>query len=99
MLQYQTDSRYVTILCLFLFIVVSEMGFGAGISNVCRGKPANQSVLLIKYKATLSGLQEAERLHKHFDGSNHGRQELLRITANKSSSGWQQHSDPRQELQ
>ncbi|KAG1369640.1 putative protein SUPPRESSOR OF GENE SILENCING 3 [Cocos nucifera] len=66
--------------------VIKKMGFRAGITNVCRGKPANQSMFLIKYKPTLSGLQEAERLHKHFNGSNHGRQELLRITANKRSS-------------
>lgn len=65
---------------------LKEMGFGAGITNVYCGKPGDQSVLLVKYKPTLSGLQESERLHKHFHGTNHGRQEFLQITANKSSS-------------
>lgn len=69
----------------FIIIVVSEMGFGAGITNVCSSKPAHQGVFLVKYKPTLSGLQEAERLHQYYDGNNHGRQDFLRITANKSS--------------
>ncbi|CDP06963.1 unnamed protein product [Coffea canephora] len=58
-----------------------EMGFGDK-TKVYRGKPANQSVLVVEFAGRLSGLQEAERLHKVYAGNDHGRAELLRINQN-----------------
>ncbi|XP_027106460.2 uncharacterized protein [Coffea arabica] len=58
-----------------------EMGFGDG-TKVYRGKPANQSVLVVEFAGRLSGLQEAERLHEVYAGNDHGRAELLRINQN-----------------
>lgn len=56
-------------------IPIAEMGFGEK-SKVCRGKPANQSIMVVKFSATFSGLQEAERLHSFYSKSKHGRTEF-----------------------
>ncbi|ONK57398.1 uncharacterized protein A4U43_C09F110 [Asparagus officinalis] len=58
------------------------MGFDAGKVRVCRGKPANQSVLVVKFSPTLSGLQEAERLHNFYADKNRGRQGFEELTSN-----------------
>lgn len=52
------------------------MGFTVGIKKVSRGKPANQSIMVVCYQPTLSGLLEAERLHQYFAENKHGRAEL-----------------------
>lgn len=52
------------------------MGFAVGIKKVSRGKPANQSIMVVCYQPTLSGLLEAERLHQYFAEIKHGRAEL-----------------------
>ncbi|GFZ20342.1 hypothetical protein Acr_28g0010470 [Actinidia rufa] len=62
-----------------------DMGFGAKI-KVCRGKPANQSIMVVKFNSTLSGLQEAEKLHKFYANNKHGRTEFQQINPNGSSS-------------
>ena len=62
------------------------MGFGAKI-KVCRGKPANQSIMVVKFNGTLSGLQEAEKLHKFYADNKHGRTEFQQINPSGSSSG------------
>ncbi|KAF8039561.1 hypothetical protein BT93_B1931 [Corymbia citriodora subsp. variegata] len=56
--------------------VLPEMGFAVGIKKVSRGKPANQSIMVVCYQPTLSGLLEAERLHQYFAENKHGRTEL-----------------------
>ncbi|XP_022731732.1 uncharacterized protein LOC111286169 [Durio zibethinus] len=61
-----------------------DMGFGRGISKVCRGKPANQSIMTVIFHGTFSGLQEAERLHNLYAENKHGRAEFRRM---KCSSG------------
>lgn len=66
------------------FIVSSESlkdylrdhGFQGGNAKVCHGKPANQSILVVTFSGTFSGLQEAERLHKFYAENKHGRAEL-----------------------
>lgn len=61
---------------------------------MCRGKPANQSILVVTFNATFSGLQEAERLHKLFAENKHGRVEFQKI----SSAGLRNSSNGKQEL-
>ncbi|XP_021279328.1 uncharacterized protein LOC110412979 [Herrania umbratica] len=56
-----------------------DMGFGRGISKVCRGKPANQSIMTVIFHGTFSGLKEAERLHKLYAENKHGRAEFQQI--------------------
>lgn len=61
------------------------MGFKS-ILKVCNGKPANQSVMLVKFNGTLSGLREAERFHKSYVKSKHGRAELKQLKSESGSS-------------
>ncbi|KAK5818458.1 uncharacterized protein LOC108483914 [Gossypium arboreum] len=65
-----------------------EAGFGRGISKVCHGKPVNQSIMVVIFHGTFSGLQEAERLHKLYAENKHGRAEFQRVNCN---SGETQH--------
>ncbi|KAK3008098.1 hypothetical protein RJ639_013645 [Escallonia herrerae] len=62
-----------------------DMGFG-GKTEVCRGKPANQSIMVVKFKPTLSGLKEAERLRNFYDESKHGRAEFQHIESINNSN-------------
>ncbi|XP_011088855.1 uncharacterized protein LOC105169989 [Sesamum indicum] len=62
-----------------------DMGFGS-ILKVCNGKPANQSVILVKFNGTLSGLQEAESFHQNYIKSEHGRAELKQLKSKHGSS-------------
>ncbi|PKA62391.1 Protein suppresor of gene silencing 3 [Apostasia shenzhenica] len=59
--------------------ILKDLGFGAGKSSVCVGKPANKSTFVVKFMPTFSGLQEAEKLHEHFTERNHGKEEYEQI--------------------
>ncbi|CAK7329315.1 unnamed protein product [Dovyalis caffra] len=59
--------------------ILRGMGFGQGMTNVCRGKAANQSTMVVIFSGTFSGLQGAERLHKHYAESKRGRTEFQQI--------------------
>uniref|UniRef100_A0A5B6ZBJ2 XS domain-containing protein n=1 Tax=Davidia involucrata TaxID=16924 RepID=A0A5B6ZBJ2_DAVIN len=61
-------------------------GFGGGKVKVCLGKPANHSILLVKFLGTFSGLQGAERLHNSFAENKHGRTDFERIASSKGKS-------------
>ncbi|OVA03615.1 XS domain [Macleaya cordata] len=61
--------------------ILREMGFGSEKTKVCRGKPANQSIMVVKFKPTFSGLQEAERLHNYYTEKKRGREEFLQINS------------------
>ncbi|KAJ4720629.1 Suppressor of gene silencing protein [Melia azedarach] len=66
-------------------------GFVGGKINVCLGRPADQSVMVVKFLGTFTGLESAERLHKYFAERKHGRAEFARLTSNSSrssSSNW-----------
>ncbi|KAJ9159814.1 hypothetical protein P3X46_025283 [Hevea brasiliensis] len=66
-------------------------GFVGGKIKVCLGKPADQSVILIKFLGTFTGLGNAERLHKYFAENKHGREEFEQKTSKaiKSSNGFE----------
>ncbi|KAF8403263.1 hypothetical protein HHK36_011364 [Tetracentron sinense] len=64
-----------------------DRGFGGGKAKVCRGKPADQSIMVVKFLGTFSGLQEAERLHKYYAENKRGRVKFQQITSNNSNSG------------
>lgn len=61
------------------------MGYKS-ILKVCYGKPANQSVLLVKFNGTLSGLREAGRLDKSYIKSKHGRTNFKQLKSECGSS-------------
>jgi len=45
-------------------------------ARVSHGRPDNQSVFLVKFQPTISGFQEAMRVHTHFSSRNQGKEEL-----------------------
>ncbi|XP_010686070.2 uncharacterized protein LOC104900356 [Beta vulgaris subsp. vulgaris] len=55
---------------------LKDMGLSEGKTTICRGKPGNPNIMLVKFNGTLSGLQEAERLHNVFSEKKRGRAEL-----------------------
>ncbi|KAE8657584.1 DNA/RNA polymerases superfamily protein [Hibiscus syriacus] len=51
-------------------------GFVGGKITVCLGRPADQSIMVVKFLGTFTGLATAERLHKYFVENKHGRIEF-----------------------
>ncbi|CAN4106570.1 unnamed protein product [Withania somnifera] len=70
-----------------------DMGFGEK-AKVSRGKPANQSILMVKFSATLSGLEEAVRLSDIYAHRKHGRTEFERITSGQSGISDHETKEP-----
>ncbi|CAL0299774.1 unnamed protein product [Lupinus luteus] len=54
-------------------------GFARGRIKLTLGKPADQSVILVKFLGTFIGLADAERLHKYLSDNNRGRAEYERV--------------------
>ncbi|GAB2229288.1 hypothetical protein Drorol1_Dr00023426 [Drosera rotundifolia] len=54
-------------------------GFNQGKMTICLGNPGDQSVILVKFLGTFSGLREAERLHNYFSERKHGRTDLEHV--------------------
>ncbi|KAM7496877.1 hypothetical protein LguiA_021291 [Lonicera macranthoides] len=67
-----------------LHAILKDMGLGEK-ATICRGKPANQSIMVAKFNSTFSGLQEAERLHKFYAETKRGRAELQPMRSSNSS--------------
>ncbi|KAK4279548.1 hypothetical protein QN277_011314 [Acacia crassicarpa] len=59
-------------------------GFLRGRIKVCLGKPADQSVILVKFLGTFVGLGDAERLNNYFSDYKRGRLEFERIKSKTS---------------
>lgn len=73
-------------------ILIIGMGFGQTITKVCRGKATNQSIMVVNFHGTFSGLQEAENLHKLYAENKQGRAEIQKITSQSNYSiykSWQ----------
>ncbi|RAL51165.1 hypothetical protein DM860_005521 [Cuscuta australis] len=58
-------------------------GFNTSKLKICLGKPANGSVVVVKFLATASGLKEAEKLHGWFLEKGHGREGFNKQTASE----------------
>lgn len=91
-------SLFFVVCSLLLFfhlngpILTLGMGFGQTITKVCHGKAADQSIMVVNFHGTFSGLQEAENLHKHYSENKHGRAEVQQITSQSNYSiykSWQ----------
>ncbi|WVZ88601.1 hypothetical protein U9M48_035101 [Paspalum notatum var. saurae] len=63
--------------------VLAEIGIPLDKAKVSQGRPANQSVFLVKFKPTISGFQEAMRTHDHFSTRNHGKEEFQQMRDGK----------------
>lgn len=68
------------------------MGYQS-ILKVCKGKPANLSIMLVKFNGTLSGLREAEKLHRSYVQSRPRRAEPEQSKAEIGSSSGATQSD------
>ncbi|GAV62860.1 XS domain-containing protein [Cephalotus follicularis] len=80
---YNPDER-VIVSTEELIAILREMGIGREMAKVCHGRPANQSLMVVSFKGTFSGLEEAERLHKYYAQNKYGRADLCK---SNSSSG------------
>uniref|UniRef100_J3NBS3 XS domain-containing protein n=2 Tax=Oryza brachyantha TaxID=4533 RepID=J3NBS3_ORYBR len=63
--------------------VLTEIGFACDKAKINYGRPANQSVFLVKFLPTISGFQEAMRIHEHFTAKNHGKEGFQQIKGGK----------------
>ncbi|CAN4119471.1 unnamed protein product [Withania somnifera] len=70
-----------------------DMGFGEKAKVSC-GKPANQSILTVKFSATLSGLEEAVRLCDIYANRKHGRAEFQLISSGDSGNCGDEAKEP-----
>eukprot|EP00258_Populus_trichocarpa_P046191 XP_024462210.1 uncharacterized protein LOC7490910 isoform X2 [Populus trichocarpa] len=61
-------------------------GIVGGKIKVCLGKPADQSIMLVKFLGTFTGLGNAEKLHKYFAEKKHGREEFEHKTSNNGNN-------------
>ncbi|XP_057422912.1 uncharacterized protein LOC130716893 [Lotus japonicus] len=61
-------------------------GFVTGRVKLCLGKPADQSVILVKFLGTFGGLGDAERLHKYLSENNRGRAEYEKVKSGSIKS-------------
>lgn len=56
-------------------------GLIKGRIKMCLGKPADQSMLVVKFLGTFTGLGDAERIHKHFAEHKRGRVDFEQATS------------------
>ncbi|XP_051185649.2 uncharacterized protein [Lolium perenne] len=63
--------------------VLADIGFASGKAKITHGKPSDQSVFVVKFPPTISGFQEAMRIHDHFRAENHGKEELEQTKCEK----------------
>ncbi|XP_019151067.1 PREDICTED: uncharacterized protein LOC109147865 [Ipomoea nil] len=68
-------------------------GFSVSKIKVCLGKPANGSVVVIKFLATFPGLKDAEKLHEYFIKKGHGRKEFNQACDKDRNSKHQEGSE------
>ncbi|XVF75722.1 hypothetical protein PTKIN_Ptkin13bG0209600 [Pterospermum kingtungense] len=61
-------------------------GFVEGKITVCLGRPADQSIMVVKFLGTFTGLAVAEKLHKYLAENKRGRLEFQRITSNNDKN-------------
>lgn len=68
-------------------LIMAGKGFVRGRIKVCRGRPADQSVMVVKFLGTFTGLGDAERLHKYFAENKRGRVDFERFISSNAKSG------------
>ncbi|BFG21086.1 hypothetical protein CerSpe_073600 [Prunus speciosa] len=71
--------KVVTIEALEAFL--RGKGLIKGRIKMCLGKPADQSMLVVKFLGTFTGLGDAERIHKHFAEHKRGRVDFEQATS------------------
>ncbi|PRQ33208.1 putative XS domain-containing protein [Rosa chinensis] len=88
------EDERLTVNVEVLEAILTSIGFVGKKTMYC-GKPADGSVMVVKFQPTFSGLQEAERLHKLFADNKHGKAEWRYI----NSVGLSNSSNGKQDLE
>ncbi|WCJ41757.1 hypothetical protein M5689_022601 [Euphorbia peplus] len=70
--------------------ILRGMGCDPRMTNICHGKAANQSTMVVSFSGTFSGLQEAEKLHKLFSKKQQGRPEFQQICSRDNKMNHQE---------
>ena len=73
----------MTSVVVYVFLVYPDIGVPREKLKVSHGRPANQSVFLVKFQPTISGFQEAMRIHHHFSSRNLGKEEFQQMRDGK----------------
>ncbi|GFZ11192.1 hypothetical protein Acr_22g0005900 [Actinidia rufa] len=81
---YTDECKFITLEAAGDFL--RGKGFSGGKFKTCYGRPANRSVIVVKFSGTFSGLKDAERLHEYFVESKRGRADFERA-AYRSGKG------------
>ncbi|TVU51219.1 hypothetical protein EJB05_02629, partial [Eragrostis curvula] len=63
--------------------LLADIGIPREKVKICYGRPANQSVFVVKFQPTISGFQEAMRIHDHFSARNHGKEDFHQMRGGK----------------
>eukprot|EP01018_Ginkgo_biloba_P033071 Gb_05458 [translate_table: standard] len=74
--------------------LLRELGFGSGKSKALYGRDGHQGIILVKFLSTFAGFQEAERLHKYFEGHHRGRKKWLHVQSSSHTSQEIDDEDP-----
>jgi hypothetical protein len=81
------NSVYVVVFNLlkvvYIFVLFADIGIPHEKAKVGQGKSANQSVFLVQFQPTISGFQEAMRIHEHFSAKNHGKEDFQQMRSGK----------------
>ncbi|KAF5177891.1 Rna recognition motif xs domain protein [Thalictrum thalictroides] len=84
-LNENSDGQIITI--EHMEAILRDMGVSGGKTKVRHGNPANQSIMVVKFLPTFSGLQEAEKLHKLYVENKRGRGEFQKLKHDNTSIG------------
>ncbi|KAG0487479.1 hypothetical protein HPP92_009574 [Vanilla planifolia] len=76
--------------------ILKDIGIDTVKGQVLEGNLSSDSFFVVKFLATFSGLQEAEKLHKYYAEKRHGKQEFLQITSTRDGIKNQGETQPKE---
>lgn len=79
-------NERITVTIEMLETILRDMGFNGVKIKVCRGKPGNPSIMVVKFSGTFSGLEQAEKLHNLYAKMKQGRAELQEMSGEFKSN-------------
>ncbi|GAB2277017.1 hypothetical protein Dimus_011725 [Dionaea muscipula] len=80
-LSYKNHKEWSVVSIDDLGEFMRSKGFNQGKMTICLGNPGDQSIILVKFLGTFSGLREAERFHNYFSQSKHGRTDIEQVVS------------------
>ncbi|PON40905.1 XS domain containing protein [Trema orientale] len=85
-LSYNNPEKWKVVTVEALEAFIRGKGLIRGRIKVCLGKPADQSVMVVKFLGTFTGLGDAEKLHKYLAEHKHGRVDFELATSNNGGT-------------